>query len=102
MRCKSLHSLPKFNSTTTRIQVGNGQYVGVLFAIPVIMTIQKHIFEIFMLVSEIHANVDLVIGIKNLFELEGIIDSQDFCVRFMNRSIPFFLRKPKEQKLVVL
>ena len=31
MRCKSLHSLPKFTSTTTRIQVGNGQYVGILF-----------------------------------------------------------------------
>ena len=30
MRCKSLHSLPNFTSTTTRIQVGNGQYVGVL------------------------------------------------------------------------
>ena len=28
MRCKSLHSLPKFTSTTTGIQVGNGQYVG--------------------------------------------------------------------------
>ena len=39
MRCKSQQSLPKFTSTTTRIQVGNGQYVGVLFVIPVIMTI---------------------------------------------------------------
>ena len=39
MRCKSLHSLPNFTSTTTRIQVGNGQYVGILFVIPVIMTI---------------------------------------------------------------
>ena len=29
MRCKSLHSLPKFTSTTTRVQVGNGQYVGI-------------------------------------------------------------------------
>ena len=75
MRCKSLHSLPKFTSMTTRIQVGNGQYVGVLFVIPVIMTIQKHRFEIFTLVSEIHENVDLVIGIKSLFELEGVIDS---------------------------
>ena len=46
MRCKSLHSLPKFTSTTTRIQVGNGQYVGVLFVIAVIMTIQNHRFEI--------------------------------------------------------
>ena len=107
MRCKSLHSLPRFTSTATRIQVGNGQYVGVLFVIPVIMTIQKHRFEIFTLVSEIHENVDLVIGIKNLFELEGVIDSWNSCVSFLNRSIPFFLRekvsvKPKEQKLVVL
>ena len=71
------------------------------------MTIQKYRFEIFTLVSEIHENVDLVIGIKNLFELEGVIDSWDSCVCFLNRSIPFFLRekvsvKPKEQKLVVL
>ena len=107
LRCKSLHSLPKFSSTTTRIQVGNRQDVGVLFVIPVIMTIQKQIFEIFTLVSEIHENVDLVIGIKNLFELEGVIDSQDSCGSFLNRSIPFFPRenvsvKPKEQKLVVL
>ena len=96
MRCKSLHSLPKFASTTTRIQVGNGQYVDVLFVTPVIMTIQNHRFEIFTLVSEIHVNVDLVIGIKNLFELEGVIDSQDSCVNFLNRSIPFF---PKDTVL---
>ena len=103
MRCKSLHSLPKFTSATTRVQVGNGQYVGVLFIICVILTIQSHRFEIFMLVSEIHKNVDLVIGIKNLFKLEGVIDSWDSCVKFLNRSIPFFPKekvtvKPKEQK----
>ena len=34
MRYKGLHSLPKFTSSTTRIQVGNGQYVGILFIIP--------------------------------------------------------------------
>ena len=39
------------------------------------MTTQNHRFEIFTLVSEIHENVDLVIGIKNLFELEDVIDS---------------------------
>ena len=71
------------------------------------MTIQKHRFEIFTLISEIHENVNLGIGIKNLFELEGVIDSWDSCVSFLNRSIPFILRqkvsvKPKEQKLVVL
>ena len=107
MRCKSLHSLPKFTSAMTRIQVGNGQYVGVLFIIPVILTIQSHRFEIFMLVSEIHENVDLIIGIKNLFELEDVIDSWDSCVKFLNRSIPFLPKekvmiKPKEQKMLTL
>ena len=104
MRCKSLQSLPKFTSTMTRTQVGNGQYVGVLFIIPVILTTQSHRFEIFTLVSKIHENVDLIIGIKNLFELEGVIKSQDSCVKFLNRSIPFFPQekvtvKPKEQKM---
>ena len=42
-----------------------------------------------------------------MFELEGVIDSQDSCVSFLNRSIPFFPRKkasvkPKEQKFIVL
>ena len=107
MRYKGLHSLPKFTSTTTRIQVGNGQYVGILFIILVIMTIQNHRFEIFTLVSEIHENVDLMIGIKNLFELEGVIDSQDSCVNFLNWLIPYFPRekvfvKPKEQRILTL
>ena len=91
----------------TKNQVGNGKYVGVLFVIPVIMTIQNHRFEIFSIVSEIQENVDHVIGVKNLFELEGVIDLQDFCVNFLNRSIPFFPTekvsvKPKEQKLLIL
>ena len=99
--------MPKFTSTTRRIQVGNGQYVGVLFVIPAIITIQKHSFELFMLVSEIHENVDLVLGIKNLFELEGMIDSRDSCVSFLDRSIPFFAKeevevKPKEQMLITI
>ena len=69
-QCKSLHTIPKFTSSTRRIQVGNRQYIRVLFVIPVIMTILQHRFEIFKLVLEIHENVDLVLGIKNLFELE--------------------------------
>ena len=75
LRCKALHDLPKFASKTQRIQVGNGQYVGVLFVIPVIIEICGHRLEVFTLVSEIFDNVDMVLGIKNLFELEGVIDS---------------------------
>ena len=52
LRCKSLHNLPKFASKIQRIQVGNGQYVGVLFVILVIVEINKHRLEVFTLVSE--------------------------------------------------
>ena len=58
-----------------RIQVGNRQYVGVLFIIPVIVEIAGYRFEIYTLVSKIHDNVDLVLGIKNIFELEGVFNS---------------------------
>ena len=75
MYCKSLHSLSKFMSKIQRIQVGNGQFVSVLFIIPVIIDIHGHRFEIYTLVSKIHENIDLVIGIKNVFELEGVINS---------------------------
>ena len=90
LRCKSLHNLPKFASKTQRIQVGNGQYVGVLFVIPVIVEINKHRLEVFTLVSEIFDNVDMVLGIKNLFELEGVIDTRESSFRFLSRSIPIF------------
>ena len=42
LHCKSLHTLPKFASKTQRIQVGNGQYVSVLFVIPIIIEISGH------------------------------------------------------------
>ena len=70
--------------------MGNGQYVSVLFVIPVIIDIHGHRFEIFTLVSKIHDNVDLVMGMKNIFELEGMIDLRDSCFSFLSRSIPFF------------
>ena len=58
-----------------------------------------------MLVSEIHENVDSVLDIKNIFELEGVINSRDCCFSFLNRSIPVFPKecivlKPREQKLI--
>ena len=103
--CKCLHSLPKFASKIQRIQVGNGQFVSVLFIIPIVIDVHGHRFEIFTLVSEIHENADLVFDIKNVFELKGIINSWDSCFSFLNRSIPFFAKeeiilKPQEQKLI--
>ena len=90
LKCKSLHKFPKFAPKMQRIQVGNGQYVGVLFVIPVIIEINEHRFEVFTLVSEIFDNVDMVLGIKNLFEIEGVIDTRELSFRFLSRSIPIF------------
>ena len=67
--------MPKFEPTTQSIQVGNGQYEAVLFVMLVIIEIHGHLFEVFTLVSEIHDNVDLVLGMKNAYELEGIVDT---------------------------
>ena len=105
MHCKSFHSLSTFSSKTQRIEVGNGQYLGILFVIPKIVHIGGHRFQIYTLVSEIHEIIDLILGIKNMFELEGIINLQECCFSFLNRSVPIFpkekiILKPKEQKLV--
>ena len=102
--CKSLHSLPEFASRTQKIQVGNGQFISVLFIIPVIVDIHGHSFKIYTLVSEIYENIDLVLGVKNIFELEGV-RMRDCCFNFLNISIPIFPKefivlKPKEQTLI--
>ena len=69
------------------------------------MEIAGHRFKIYMLLSEIHDNVDLVLGIKNVFELEGVFNSQECSFSFLNRSLPIFPKekviiKPGEQKIV--
>ena len=85
--------------------MGNGQCVSILFIIPVIIEVHGHRFKIYTLVSEIHENVDLVLGIKNVFKLEGVTNSRDCRFEFLNRSVSIYpekelILKPDEQKLV--
>ena len=47
MQSRVLHKLPKFAPTTQRIQVGNGQYVAVLFIVLVILEVHDNLFEVF-------------------------------------------------------
>ena len=91
--------------TLVNKEEGSVKCVSVLFIIPVIIDVQGHRFEIYTLVSEIYENVDLVLGIKSVFKLESVINSRDFCFKFLNRSIPIFpedcvILKPNEQKLI--
>ena len=64
----SLYSLPKFVSKTENILVDNGQFIGILSVIPVVSNLQRHRFEVYTLVSEIHDNVHMVMGIKNVYK----------------------------------
>ena len=69
--------MPKFASKTQRIEVGNGQFISVLFIIPVIVDICGDRFDIYILVY----------------------------INFLNRSILIFPKecivlKPKEQRLM--
>ena len=85
-----LHHFPKFQSAIRHLQVGNGALVPALFVIPLLFKIQGHIFEVYALVSEIQDKMDLILGVKNIFELEGIMNSRTCSFHFLNRSMPIF------------
>ena len=79
-----LHHFPKFQTAIRHLQVGNGALVPALFVIPLVFKIQGHKFEVYTLVSEIQDKMDLILGVKNIFELEGIINSRTCSVNFLN------------------
>ena len=100
LRCKPLHAIAKVCIKTQKLQ-----YVDMLLIIPVVIDMHGHRFEVFTLVSESHENVDLVLGIKNIFELEGIIDSQESCFNFSTEVNTFLSKeqivlKPKEHRFI--
>ena len=90
MRHPHLHRYPKFNSTIKNLQVGNGELVAALFVIPFVFKIGEHLFEIYTLVSEIQQSMDLIVGVKNMFELEGEVSHRTSPFKFLNRSLPLF------------
>ena len=49
--------------------------------------------------------MDMVIGIKNVYEIERVISTRDLCFHFSNKSNPFspkteILHKPRKQMLI--
>ena len=86
----SLHTLPKFSTTSKGIIAGNGQLVPVMLIIPVRCSIQDHVFEIFTMVADINGGIDLVFGFRNIIETEGEISTKTGSFKFLNRSIPIY------------
>ena len=90
MRHPHLHRYPKLNSKIRNLQVGNGELVAALFVIPFVFKIGEHLFEVYTLVSEIQQSMDLILGVKNMFELEGEVSCRTSQFKFLNRSLPLF------------
>ena len=59
------------------------------FVIPFVFKIGKHLFEIYTLVSEIQQSMDLIFGVKNMFEIEEEVSCRTSQFKFLNRSLPF-------------
>ena len=89
-RTKMLHGLPRLKSTIKCLRVGDGNEVNAHFVIPILIKIAGHKFEIYALVSEIQSTIDLVLGMKNMHELEGELSPRNSEFRFLNRAVPLF------------
>ena len=46
--------------------------------------IQGHLFEIYTIVATLHEGIDLVIGMKNMVELEGILNTRTSSFDFLS------------------
>ena len=73
-----------------KLQVGNGAQIKTHFVIPIQLKIQHHRFEIYTLVANIEDSIDMVLGMKNMHELEAEHSSRHSEFRIMNRAIPMF------------
>ena len=96
-----LHRIPKMKSGCTGIKVGNGAVIPVDFVVPVQIMIQGHLFEIYTIVAASHESIDVVIGMKNMVELEGILNTRTSSFDFLSRSIPIYPGGKAYIKIVV-
>ena len=63
----------------------------ILFIIPIIITIQGHVFEIYTMVSEMHVNVDMDLGLKFFIELEVESSMRELKLKIQDQLL-FFLQ----------
>ena len=72
------------------IKIGNGAVIPVDFVIPVQIKIHGHLIEIYTIVTALHEGIGLVIGMKNMVELEGILNTRTSSFDFLSQSIPVY------------
>ena len=52
--------------------------------------VQGHLFEIYTIVASLHESIDIVIGMKNMVELEGILNTRTSSFDLLSHSIPIY------------
>ncbi len=102
-----LHKLPKYKSRSKGIRQGRkgAPEIEAAFLIPVVFTVQNHRFEVHTLICDISPEHDLVIGIQNMFEVEGELSARECVFRWTNKSMPLmvndsFTVKPSQRKTI--
>ena len=79
-----LHKIPILKPTCTGIKIGNGAVIPVKFVFPVQIMIQGHLIEIYTIVAALHEGIDLVTGMNNMVELEGILNTRTSSFDFLS------------------
>ena len=84
-RTPRLQELPCFTTSCPGITMGNGAVVPAKFIIPLTFMTHRHNFEIYTIVCDIEDNLDLVFGMKNMTETEGIVNTRTSTCDFLGR-----------------
>ena len=85
-----LHRILNLKSSCTGIKIGNGAVIPVDLVFPVQIMIQGHLFEIYTIVAALHESIDVVIGMKNMVEFEGILNTRTSSFDYLSCSIPIY------------
>ena len=77
-----LHDLPRYKGHMKNLEISNGAYISVKFFIPLVISFNGHTFEIFAGVKSSKSNELLLIGMKNLVEMEGVLCARTMTLKF--------------------
>ena len=81
---------PRIPVTGGHVKVGDDRKIPILFVVPVVISVQGHMFEIFCMVADLGFSNDIILGLKGLMEIEGVIDVSQLMVKFRNRALPLY------------
>ena len=80
-----LHDLLRYKAHLGDIRLRDGTLCKVDFIIPIVVTIEGHVLEVYTLITTM-GNTELVLGLKELMELKASVVTQKFKVEFLNHS----------------